>query len=392
MKAWLWQVWPRPAWLLTVFLLHAGWVGGISFLLWFGSGLSWQDIRGVLETTPAAVPTMAAGIYAIYRVFTFHPGLRPDYRAWLRQTPWSHRQPLPYGPVHLVLQDAILLGLTVAVTAPFYGERAAGYILLAFVIVYLWTLLAALLTTYEWPAAYAVLFGLAAFIPAWREGWYLFGLAAATYLTALAGLRRSYRRFPREQDIATAPEAVEGPRLSKKAAGQPLYGWPFNLLGPPRGMADPPFWHSLTCCCLVGWWLFAILSTDARERGDWNCVSVNLTVIVTCLAGLVRLVVYQRFEFMPPLSLAGRLATGRWIIPGYDQLFAAPFCGSALAFVLPNALVALGANTVVSNCVSLPVCLLAVVTLPPSRRRWFLTGDHRIVCPAPLDGRPPQMV
>jgi hypothetical protein len=379
-------------WLLTFFLLHAAWVGGVVLPLWFVSGFSWQDIRGVLETTPAGVLLVAAGVYAIYRVFAFHPALRPDYHAWLRQTPWSYRQPLPYGPVHLVLQDAILLGLAAAMTAPFYGERAAVFILWGFVIVYLLTLLVALRASDEWPAAYAVLFGVAALIPAWRVEWYVFGLATATYLAALAGLRRSYRRFPWEQDIATALEALEVPRSSKKTAGQPLYGWPFNLLGPPRGMADPPFWHSLTCCCLVGWWLFAILSTGARERGDWNIVSVNLTVIVTCLAGLVRLVVYQRFEFMPPMSLAGRLSSGRWIIPGYDQLFAAPLCGMALAIVLPNGMVALGANTVVSNCIALPVCLLAVVTLPPSRRRWFLTGSHRIVSSAPLDARAPLTV
>jgi hypothetical protein len=392
MRAWLWQVWPRPVWLLTALVAHAAWVGGVIFLLSRGTYFNWQDIRGVFITTPPGVPLLAAVVYAAFRVWAFHPALRPAYRAWLRQTPWSHRQPLPYGPVHLVAQDAILLGLAVAITVPFYGDAVAVvFILRAFAIVYLLCLLGALLITYEWAAAYGVLFGMAIFIHVWREGWYFFAAAAATYLVALAGLRRSYARFPWQMDISTI-ETGGQERPPGKAAAQPLYGWPFDLLSPSAGFANPPFWHSAACCLLAGWWLFAVLSADAVVRHDWNYVSgVYPTVFITCFIAMIRLGVYRCFEYLPPISLAGRLASGQWIIPGYDQVFLAPACGLAVAIGLPNALLDLGTNCVATNSLALPVALLTVVALPPRRRRWLLTGAHRIV-PGFLGARPQQWV
>lgn len=39
-------------------------------------------------------------MYGIYQVVAFHPLGRPDYRDWLKRTPWTCGLPLPVGPVH----------------------------------------------------------------------------------------------------------------------------------------------------------------------------------------------------------------------------------------------------------------------------------------------------
>src|SRR5689334_8276086 len=42
----------------------------------------------------------AAGAYAIYRIWRFHPACNHAYAAWLKLSPWTANRPLPLGPVH----------------------------------------------------------------------------------------------------------------------------------------------------------------------------------------------------------------------------------------------------------------------------------------------------
>ena len=52
-----------------------------------------------LEQMLAAVVSMCAVMYALYRVLTTHPVMQNSYYQWLRGTPWTSRHPLPLGPV-----------------------------------------------------------------------------------------------------------------------------------------------------------------------------------------------------------------------------------------------------------------------------------------------------
>src|SRR4051794_15101064 len=53
----------------------------------------------------------AAGVYALFRVLRFHPKCNQAYAAWLKLSPWTARKPLPLGPIHLVWQDAAVVGV-----------------------------------------------------------------------------------------------------------------------------------------------------------------------------------------------------------------------------------------------------------------------------------------
>src|SRR5438046_2314432 len=62
-----------------------------------------MNIRsGILET--------AAGLFAAFRLWRFHPACNTSYAWWLSLTPWTADKPLPMGPVQLVWQDALVLG------------------------------------------------------------------------------------------------------------------------------------------------------------------------------------------------------------------------------------------------------------------------------------------
>ena len=57
-----------------------------------------------------------------------------------------------------------------------------------------------------------------------------------------------------------------------------------------------------------------------------------LFLYVTVIALVVRLLIYTG-PFRPPISLRGRIATGRWVIPGYDYVLLAPLCTLLTALV-----------------------------------------------------------
>src|SRR6266852_3804842 len=54
---------------------------------------------------------LAALVYSVHRVISFHPVFNSAYQNWLAATPWTSRNPLPVGPIHLVIQDALVLGI-----------------------------------------------------------------------------------------------------------------------------------------------------------------------------------------------------------------------------------------------------------------------------------------
>jgi hypothetical protein len=87
---------------------------------------------------------------------------------------------------------------------------------------------------------------------------------------------------------------------------------------------------------------------------------------------------------MPPLSLLGRVARRRPIIPGYDKVFVAPLL--ALLVAVPLGCVALaaapilggyGSETLLSAAVTLTWWIL--VGMGPGLEAWRLTGNCRIV-------------
>jgi hypothetical protein len=78
-------------------------------------------------------------------------------------------------------------------------------------------------------------------------------------------------------------------------------------------------------------------------------------------------------------SLYRRCVTGRWIVPGYDQVLVAPLCVLVLAWFLPF----LMPRTRLSGEISLAICVAVLVLVSrgmgPSWPRWLLTGNHRLV-------------
>jgi hypothetical protein len=364
MIRWLRVVWP-PGWaLISVALFGAGWQAVLFFLEWrlqapFGSLDEEKVFVGVMGALALA--------YAVYRLAAFHPALRPDYCRWLSSTPWTSRIPLPMGPPHLVLQDVLMLGLIVAA-----GWPRLQWLSLVSVQVFLFAYLMGLGATHfltgERLRAYAVALGLG-FMGLGVLDLRLFLVAGAgTYALAYLGLRVSLARLPWEGSVIS-------PLLGTRAARQPL-GWPYDRLGPlTRGPV--PLRDALLTGALAGWWFFAghyHFRTLPDAAGNQNVM-----YLVFLGAGvLVRLALYCDGH-VPPISLMGRLMHGRWIIPGYDQVFIAPLLAGLVAVAARFASASTEIPPIVVTSVAFALTWSILLGVGPTLQAWRLTGNHRIV-------------
>ncbi len=391
------RVWPPCTYLAVALALHAATVG-----------------RAALRATPSGAADeafagsspwwflVAEACYGLYRVWGFHPALRPAYRRWLEQVPWVHPKPLPLGPVELVAADAALLGLAVAATWPFYGPDPALGIVRNFLVTYLLTLLVALFVTKQWAAAYATWFGLGTVVLLWGPGWPFFAAAAGTYAVGRTGLRRALAAFPWPMPKVGMSEllrqnlAVPDDRVT--------LGWPFGYLGPRPVRRSPGRLHGPALALLGGWTVYVAFAHVPPEDEPARAIIGMLSFIfVMPAAVLTRFALYQVTQLWPPLSLAGRVGTGRWIIPGYDRVFVAPVLAVALSVftvlallhesldvagrprtaagpgqVAVSALYRAASDPAVRASVAVGLVLLIVLTVGPGRRRWLLTGTFRI--------------
>ncbi len=110
---------------------------------------------------------------------------------------------------------------------------------------------------------------------------------------------------------------------------------------------------------------------------DAKDMAVFVWVIATPLCMAFRFWRY-RAGHAPPMSLWGRFWTGRWIIPGYDQIYVGPVCagiGSVFAYRFMNAQ-RWPPEITCPTCLAL--MLFVILTAPPSLARWRLTGRHRL--------------
>lgn len=326
-----------------------------------------------------ALVSLAAAAYGVYRVVAFHPFYRPDYREWLAHTPWTVAKPLPVGPVAFVWEDLVVLAGFVLLTLaqPLLDPvRLVNFCLLAY--------LAALALTL-WPTGagvfgYAVAFGVGLAIRLFPDPWASLAAAIGTYVVAYVGLHVSLARFPWtlewEKAIAAGASAGNTDKFFEHFAG-PACGWPYDRLRPrlvqPLRLGGR---DALLVSLLAGWWLFALegLLPDQRDR---ILLAFLVLTMTTILLPAARFVLY-RSGYAPPIDLWGRLATFRWIIPGYDQIVVGPVCA---LLVGPSTIMMApwwGLPAEVAIPIALSLVILVTLVARPSLVQWRLTGHHRL--------------
>lgn len=379
MIRWLRVVLPAPGWPIAFLFLYGC---AAIFEFWLQRHFE-QPFAGI--TLPENVRWgLSRGIwllgtvcYAAWRALSFHPLYRPAYHKWLTATPWTSRKPLPFGPLHLVPQDVVLVGAAV-ILAFHSGDTWVLHMPALFLCVYLVTVGVTLFFTGAWPWGYAAGFALGFVVLLWRSVPACAILALLTYVIAYLGLRESLTRFPWE----TARAGDLARILAKNAGGasgtrEPL-GWPFGRLAPrsPDPELSVPRHHALLISLLAGWLVFASVSLVPTAEGQHGLL-LQAEMAVVYLIPACRLVLYCD-GYWPPLTVMGRLATGRWLIPAYDQVLVAPLLavlvGSSPYVLFPM----LELNPLFWQPVMIAVSLFISLGMGPSLKVWRLTGGHRI--------------
>jgi hypothetical protein len=381
---WLHVVW--PPWILAVLLL--AWLG--TEFIYLSSGFSygnWHLLRPCLYPRDALLIFFAGG-YGAYRGLAFHPVLNDSYYDWLSGTPWTRTQPLPLGPIWLVPQDALFVGLLVLLSL---HQPAALPAVLP--LTFLGSFIAASTLAQAWTgptwSVYVLLAGLIAVMRASIVSPGL-GLLAALPLAGLlfAVQWLALAQFPWTQRLARIRshvlqnEVVRQTHKFRAPAGEsPLreiqWLWPLNRLA-----ADlrPPLLTRLDhgLLNLLTGLLVYTLAVPVPDHPDFEQF-VRMACLVTAGgAAAIRLVSYVKVH-RPPFGILGRWATGQWIIPGYDVVFLTPLATLATGASVHFALHRLDVPPAVTLGVSLTAILLVALLGGPERRKWQLTCPCRLV-------------
>jgi hypothetical protein len=86
--------------------------------------------------------------------------------------------------------------------------------------------------------------------------------------------------------------------------------------------------------------------------------------------------------YAPPISLMGRIRTFRWIIPGYDKIFLAPFCTLLVGVLAIDSFRPPGLDDLIALPIALAIAVTVTLDTGPSMQSWRLTGQHRITVTA----------
>ncbi|MGO8750998.1 MAG: hypothetical protein ACLQNE_34060 [Thermoguttaceae bacterium] len=315
---------------------------------------------------------IGAVIFAVFRV-TFHPAHRPEYRAWLARTPWTVSKPLPLGPVHLIPQDIIILGLLLLLM------RTTGkeLILEAFAFLFAYQLAAVVtlrITGERW-AAYGLLFCLSIAIRLLQAGSLGIAVLAIIYpLTYWAHLR-CIARLPWHSYPVDILRVLFGSQQRQSAENHPL-GFPFQFLAPKLSVPAIGLAEGTALSLLAGVWAYALIA-NGPDADSQVGISVFVCLIPVLVATATRLVLYCG-NYWPPISLLGRLATSRFIIVRYDQVLVAPLM--ALLVLAAGCLLFLrtGQGATWGMPLVLAIGLWFNLNLGPRLLVWRLTGGHRI--------------
>lgn len=356
---------------------------------------------------------VACGMYGFLRGAAFHPLQRPGYFNWLKTTPWTNERPLPVGPVHLVAQDTVILSAFTLLGLR-HGPVVWPYPAILALAVYLSALSITLKVTgpsYVWQGVLFV-FGLC-FLFLRDSPTVVLVLCLATYIPVYFALRSSLRRFPwpdseeevsgyikacgawwrRDQDVMIPWVTMIS--LTAEVASQ--VGWPYCRLLPEPPLQKQDRVGSVLTSLLCGWWAY-LFTTFAFTAAGYERLSEDLAlivfrpvIIITCavpmIFALMRTISYlfASGRCAAPIGLFGRLATLRWIVPGFDRVFLPLICTAIVGIGGPLMLLEMGMLPHHTVPPFFALAMFITLEMGPSRKKWELTGAFRIPPPMRSD-------
>ncbi|MGI9455742.1 MAG: hypothetical protein ACR2NU_04225, partial [Aeoliella sp.] len=315
-----------------------------------------------------------AAMYGFWRVVGFHPLFLPEYRKWLANTPWRSSKALPLKPIGVVWQDVVVL---IIIALPGLGDPIVRLItasMFVAVVTLGWTLVNWLMRRYQFVYASFTLLSAASLSISMPS--LAFAMLTIACTVAYLGVRNGLYSFPWPDDAVIYQRNEKAHTRSKSSRG-----WPYGPLLHDRWDPTLTWPHAcgvgLTIVALVLASGFGIRSFVGIGKG-MESMYMMFAIYALPISLIARLGAYRK-QHAPPISFLGRLATWRWIIPGYDVAFLAPLLAAAIALVGSFASVwLLGEFAFVGLGVTLGLTATILLGMGPSLEEWRQTGHHRI--------------
>jgi hypothetical protein len=375
------SVWP-PALLVAVFAVP---YAMIATGLWLIERAT-PGMDGSEEIKPirTIILGLASGLYALFRLWRFHPACNPAYRLWLRLSPWTAGKPLPAGPVHPVWQDAAVIGMLTAV-ACLHPRVDPTLPVTAFGSVYLVGLTLLLAATRQWWHWLALGFLWPSLVLPAAAGSPTVVIVALMVAVIWHGHSQSMRAFPWEgvkcPDLSAAAIAQADIRIEPvtgaAAAGTRFnLGWPFMALSPKARPSSVSLRRTVAIGSLFGWWSYCIIKSSAMEAIP------ELILVLAVVGAFIRVGVYGSGT-TAPFNIWGRIATGRIIVPGFDRVFLTPLATVGVGILSVILVKRSGAWYPEAEAIAIAVIWYVLLGGGPTLRNWVLTGQLRL---RPLSG------
>lgn len=395
---------PPPIALITALVVLVG-----TEVIWLGTTILFDfeffSLQDEILLFRDGLIVALAMLYGVYRVLWFHPIVYSDYLNWLKQTPWQKGVPLPLGPVRLCFWDAVLLIIPVLllldgriVSLEGISRPSPATPVAAFLMGYVLSLVTVIWLSDQRSIAY-VAFALQALVIGFSE-WPIvsIGFLLASLLTATAGLsagwsefpwddvreaRKSWKRRFQSGSVKSGQLMAENDSPDKIPAAE--LGWPFSACAPvPKSVGLDKF-EKCQIVGLLGIWGLCLSQLDIHEEA----FAVGYGMLLFYMTGgvfLIRLAMTFA-QHAPPISLAGRLATRRFIIPKYDAAILA-----AIVVVLVPAVMGLVSEWFLEwplrwTGPAIMTCTLWThILIGPNVDSWKLTAPSRLT-PGTLNKR-----
>lgn len=367
MRRWYREVYPSSVSLISAAVIYAVMIFLPQWAYRAAGGIGWYLEAWKVGAIPLGLFTV---LYSLYRVVWFHPVCQPEYLAWLRQTPWRHGKPLPGGPLHLVSQDVILVGLLTAL-ACWHLPEFVFLIPALFVGTRIVTWGFNFLFVRFWKHVYLMILVSSGLLVCWNSPIGLLVVIAALYAIVAHGIRESLRNFDEWSGRNTLVSSLF---IQSKGKNEKLLGWPYDRMGPRLANDGLTFGWSVAISMLVAWWAF--LPVAIFFPYDSGALIVPCIIAAACAIG--RLAVYLS-GCSDPLSFRARILTGRLSIPGFDIVYLAPALMLLLTTCIGVGSFLWGLSYSISAAIISGGSLFLFFECPPGLNEWRLTGKHRIV-------------
>jgi hypothetical protein len=315
-----------------------------------------------------AILVLACGCFGFAK-WNFHPYRRGTYAEWLRTTPWTRRLRLPLGPTYLGWIDWIKLA-ALAALGWWDLQLDPAWIAVTFGVPYFFVGAFALAGSSKVEAA-ALALGLGWLILVAPNASAMAAILAVMYLIFYLGLAEYLDSLPWDE-----PERAAAAKLKLASS----VGWPFDKLGPGRKFSKATWASVFTWAGLIAWLFYCVGTGLERLKGSDPALGAGFAGLFAFFAAMIRWAFYYD-NCHPPLSLSGRVATGRWIIPGYDHIFLPPLAILASATFIILYVNVIGASPSLVLAATVGTSILIARGAGPSMSRWRLTGDYCLAGP-----------